>query len=65
MLKRNIFKNNKQEYWFWVILFLINMLTFFIFVQGTVQTSQALFSIAMMFLCFGKIVTLADKLDEK
>ena len=29
-----MFKNNKQEYWFWMILFFINMLTFFVFMQG-------------------------------
>ena len=60
-----MFKNKKQEYWFWMILFFINMMTFFVFMQTDDSTIQALFSIAMMALCFGKGISLADKLDEK
>jgi uncharacterized membrane protein YhaH (DUF805 family) len=60
-----MFKSNKQEYWFWMILFFINMLTFFVFMQGDDGKIHALFSICMMFLCFGKGIALADKIDEK
>jgi uncharacterized membrane protein YhaH (DUF805 family) len=60
-----MFKSKKQEYWFWMVLFFINMLTFFVFMQGDDSKIQALFSIVMMFFCFGKSMMLADKIDEK
>lgn len=60
-----MFKNKKQEYWFWMALFFINMLTFFVFMKGGDNRIHTLFSISMMFLCFGKGITLADKIDEK
>jgi hypothetical protein len=50
-----MFKSKKQEYW----------LTFFVFMQGDDSKIQALFSIVMMFFCFGKSMMLADKIDEK
>lgn len=59
-----MFKNKKQEYWFWIILFFINMLTFFVFMQGE-ESFQASFSILMMILCFGKSVQLADRIEKK
>jgi uncharacterized membrane protein YhaH (DUF805 family) len=60
-----MFKSKKQEYWFWMILFLINMMTFFVFMQGDNGSFHAGFSIIMMALCFGKGVSLAGKLDDE
>jgi uncharacterized membrane protein YhaH (DUF805 family) len=59
-----MFKNKKREYWFWMVLFFINMLTFSVLMK--VENSiQASFSIVMMIFCFGKLVKLADKIEEK